>query len=73
MFNIEMLYFEKEKKDIKDWCIKHNKTIKYQNQEYYLYCNTIYDKDMNIIIEYTENGFLDLYEYYEYFPQPKIK
>ena len=67
MNEIEKIYIEKELNDIKDWCIKHNQTIEYQNQRYYLYCKNIYDKDMNIIIENAENGFLDLYEYYEYF------
>ena len=67
MDEIELMYLEKEINDIKDWCIKHNQTIKYRNQDYYLYCKTIYDKDMNIVIENAENGFLDLYEYYEYF------
>jgi hypothetical protein len=69
MNELETLYFEKELRDIKDWCIKHKQTVRYQNQDYYLYCSTIYDKDMNIVIENTTNGFLDLYEYYEYFPQ----
>jgi hypothetical protein len=67
--DIEFMYLDKELKDIKEWCIKNNKTIKYRNQDYYLYQNRIYDKDMNLIIEYAENGFLDLFEYYEYFPQ----
>lgn len=71
MTELEKLYFEQELKEIKDWCIKHNQTIKYKNQSYYLYCGTIYDKDMNIVISNATNGFLDLYEYYEYFPQNK--
>ena len=64
----EAMYFDKEMKDIKEWCIKNKQTIKYHNQDYYLYQHRIYDKDMNLIIEYAENGFLDLFEYYEYFP-----
>ena len=71
MDNIEATYFEKEQQDIKKWCRKHNQTIIYKNQTYYLYQKQIYDKDMNLIIEDAENGFLDLYEYYEYFPQNK--
>ena len=65
----ETLYFDKEMKDIKEWCIKNKQTIKYQNRDYYLYQQKIYDEEMNLIIEYAENGFLDLFEYYEYFPQ----
>lgn len=67
----EMLYFEKELKDIKEWCIKNNQTIQYRNSTYYLYDNRIYDSEMNIIIEYAENGFLDLFEYFKYFEQPQ--
>ena len=43
--------------------------LKYKGKTYYLYQNTIYDSDMNVIIEDATNGFLDLYEYFEYFPQ----
>lgn len=71
MNEIEMLYFEKEQKDIKAWCIQHNQILKYRNKNYYLYLNTIYDENMNIVVEDAGNGFLDLYEYYEYFPQNK--
>ncbi len=67
---MERLYFEKEQKDIKEYCIKHKQTTKYRNQTFYLYQRTIYDKDMNIVIEHAENGFLDLFEYHEYFEQP---
>lgn len=67
MDDMEILFFEKEQKDIKDWCIKHNQMIIYRNRPYYLYDNKIYDKDMDIIIPYAENGFLDLFEYFEYF------
>lgn len=45
--------------------------LKYNGKMYYLYDNIIYDNDMNVIIENATNGFLDLYEYYEYFPQNK--
>lgn len=64
---------ETELKSIKDYCIKHKQTLRYKNQSYYLYNKTIYDQNMNIIIEDATNGFLDLYEYYEYFPQNIIK
>jgi len=69
MEDLEMLYFKEEMRDIKDFCIRHKKVIKYQNRPYYLYDKTIYDKDMNIVIEYAENGFLDLFEYFEDFEQ----
>lgn len=44
---------------------------RYRNKKYYLYDNCIFDENMNIVIENATNGFLDLYEYYEYFPQNK--
>ena len=69
----ERLYYEKELDDIKTFCIKHGQTIKYKNQDYYLYQRKIYDKDMNVIIEHAANGFLDLFEYYEYFPPDERK
>lgn len=67
MDDLERLYADKELADIKAFCIKHGYTIRYRNQDFYLYARKIYDKDMNIVIEYAENGFLDLFEYYEYF------
>ena len=70
MDELELLHFEKEQKDIKEYCIKYGQTIKYRNKVFYLYQHTIYDKDMNTVIEYAENGFLDLFEYHEYFEQP---
>ena len=72
MEGIERLYFEKEQKDIKDWCKQNGKSLKYHGKQYYLFDGNIYDEDMNIIIESAENGFLDLYEYFEYFPQNKM-
>lgn len=45
--------------------------LKYKGKTYYLYKNTIYDAALNVIIEDASNGFLDLYEYFEYFPQNK--
>jgi len=68
---IETMYFDKEMKDIKKWCVENKQTIRYHGQTYYLYQNKIYDKNMNLVIENAENGFLDLYEYFEYFPQNK--
>ena len=67
MDELERLYCEKELADIKAYCIKHGQTIRYQNQDFYLYDRKIYDKNMDIVIEFAENGFLDLFEYYEYF------
>ena len=67
MEGLERLYYDKELADIKAFCIKRGHTVKYENRDYYLYDHKIYDEDMNIIIEYAENGFLDLFEYYEYF------
>lgn len=61
MQDIEMLYFEKEKIDIKEWCEKSNNTLKYNNKIYYLYEHKIFDSDFNVIIENAENGFLDLF------------
>jgi hypothetical protein len=66
---IEMMYAEKEQMDIKEWCTRNKQIIRYRGKKYYLYQSSIYDEDMNLIIEYAENGFLDLFEYYEYFPQ----
>lgn len=43
--------------------------LEYEGEIYYLYDNQIYNEDMRIIIESASNGFLDLYEYFEYFPQ----
>ena len=43
--------------------------LEYEGEIYYLYDNQIYNEDMRIIIENASNGFLDLYEYFEYFPQ----
>lgn len=45
--------------------------LKYNGRIYYLYDGTIYDARMNVFIEQAANGFLDLYEYFEYFPQNK--
>lgn len=53
----------------KDRIKKEGQKLKYKGAIYYLYNNIIYDKDLNIIIPEASNGFLDLYEYFEYFPQ----
>ena len=69
MTELEWLYFEKEREDIKRFCIEHGQTIEYRGRTFYLYLRNIYDEDMNLVIEHAENGFLDLFEYYEYFEQ----
>lgn len=66
---IETMYAEKERQDIKDWCRKHKQSLRYKGSTYYLYEGCIYDNDMNVVIPEATNGFLDLYEYFEYFPQ----
>lgn len=68
----EAMYAEQELRDIKAWCIKNKQTLKYRGKTYYLYQRSIYDARMNVIIEDAPNGFLDLYEYFEYFPQPAL-
>lgn len=69
---LERLYHEKELTDIKNFCIKNGLTKKYLGQIYYLYNGKIYDKDMSVLIANADNGFLDLFEYFEYFEQPTI-
>ena len=71
MDDLERLYFEKERADIKTWCRENKQTLKYMGQTYYLYQGTVYDSNMDVIVPEATNGFLDLYEYYEYFPQNK--
>lgn len=39
----------------------------YKNKTYYLYNSNIYDSELNLFIANAENGFLDLFEYFEYF------
>lgn len=52
-----------KKNDIKETAEK----IKYRGRVYYLKDGTIYDARLNVFIEDATNGFLDLYEYFEYF------
>ena len=46
--------------------------IKYRGRIYYLKDCVIYDAQLNVIIPDVSNGFLDLYEYFEYFEQSEI-
>lgn len=69
MDEMERLHFEKEQRDIKEYCIKNGQAIEYRGQRFFLYLKNIYDEGMNLVIEHAENGFLDLFEYYEYFEQ----
>ena len=73
MDGLERLYFEKEQEDIKAFCRQSGQVLRYQNRDWYLYQGAVYDADMNLFIPEATNGFLDLYEYFEYFPQPQIK
>lgn len=43
--------------------------LRYRGRVYYLYNGTIYNSKLEVIIPEATNGFLDLYEYFEYFPQ----
>lgn len=52
---------------------KEAQRLRYRGKTYYLYNGAIYDSDLNVVIPEASNGFLDLYEYFEYFPQPEIK
>lgn len=47
--------------------------IKYRGRIYYLKDCTIYDARMNVFIPDATNGFLDLYEYFEYFESNQQK
>lgn len=60
MDQLGMLYFEKELKDIKAFCIKEGLTTLYRGQMFYLYDKKIYNENMDVIVGYTENGFADL-------------
>lgn len=73
MNDLGMLYLEKELADIKAYCIRTpGCRLRYKGLVWYLYQNTVYDAGMNVFIPEATNGFLDLYEYFEYFPQPDI-
>ena len=52
---------------------KEAQRLRYRGRTYYLYNGAIYDSNLNEIIPEASSGFLDLYEYFEYFPQPEIK
>lgn len=47
--------------------------LRYRGKTFYLHNQTIYTSNMEVFIENATNGFLDLYEYFEYFEQPKIR
>ena len=67
MNKVELMYYQKELADIKTYCTNNGLTVKYRDQVFYLYNHKIYNQNMEIIIDYAENGFLDLFEFYEYF------
>lgn len=52
---------------------KNADRLRYRGRIYYLYAGTIYNSKLEVVIPDASNGFLDLYEYFEYFPQPEIK
>ena len=45
--------------------------LRYRGRTYYLHEGVIYGPDLAVLIPEATNGFLDLYEYFEYFPQPQ--
>ena len=45
---------------------------RYRGRVYYLCNGVIYTQRMEVLIPDATNGFLDLYEYFEYFPQNKL-
>lgn len=50
---------------------KESQRLRYHGRTYYLYDGVIYGPNFNVLIPDATNGFLDLYEYFEYFPQNK--
>lgn len=50
---------------------KEAQRLRYRGATYYLYKGVIYDPHLEVLIPDATNGFLDLYEYFEYFPQNK--
>ena len=44
-----------------------SEVTEYRGSTYYLYNFNIYDAELNIFISEASNGFLDLFEYFEYF------
>lgn len=51
---------------------KEAQRLRYRGRTYYLHGGVIYGPDFQVIIPEATNGFLDLYEYFEYFPQPEL-
>lgn len=47
--------------------LKATRKKKYKGSVFYLCDGQIYDAEYNVLIENASNGFLDLFEYYEYF------
>lgn len=52
---------------------KNAQRLRYRGATYYLHDGVIYGPDLRVLIPEATNGFLDLYEYFEYFPQPVLK
>lgn len=48
---------------------KEAQRLRYRGATYYLHQGVIYDPNLEVLIPDATNGFLDLYEYFEYFPQ----
>lgn len=48
---------------------KNAQRLRYRGRVYYLYQGAIYNSKLEVVIPEATNGFLDLYEYFEYFPQ----
>lgn len=51
---------------------KNAQRLRYRGATYYLHEGSIYGPDLQLLIPDATNGFLDLYEYFEYFPQPDL-
>lgn len=48
---------------------KEAQRLRYRGAVYYLHGGVVYDRNLAVLIPEATNGFLDLYEYFEYFPQ----
>ena len=48
---------------------KDAQRLRYRGKVYYLHQGVIYDSNLEVLIPDATNGFLDLYESFEYFPQ----